>query len=67
MTHKDYELICDKLAPLFHYPTAIAEAADILATTNPRFDRDKFIRRATEKWEERYAQNAPRVDDYIPY
>jgi hypothetical protein len=65
MTRKDYTFIADRLGPLVGWPSQILDMADALAETNPRFDRDKFIQRATAAWEK---QNpAPEIDDEIPY
>jgi hypothetical protein len=47
------------------WPTQIYAWADIIAAHNPSFDKDKFIRRATAKWEETY--EPPFIDDEIIY
>jgi hypothetical protein len=47
------------------WPTHILDIADELARANPSFNKEKFIKRATSKWEERY--EPPNVDDTIPY
>jgi hypothetical protein len=39
--------------------------ADELAATNPRFDKEKFLRRATKAWEDRH--EIGEIDDEIPY
>lgn len=65
MTPAHFEFIAKELAPYLHWPTAIEEVADKLASTNPRFDRDKFVRRATKAWEDNY--DKPRINDTIPY
>ena len=51
-TKKDFEFIADEIAPMMHWPTHIEELADKLQAMNPDFDRDKFIPRATNAWEE---------------
>jgi hypothetical protein len=47
------------------WPNQIIKMADQLASTNPRFDRKKFIDRATKAWEA--ANPMEPMDDYIPY
>ena len=44
MTKQHYEFIADVMGPL----------ADKLESNNPKFDRDKFIRRGTDAWEKNY-------------
>ena len=64
----------------FHWPTGIEKIADELARTNPRFDRDKWVNRATNVWEEHaidklaelhqaeiLAESRDDFDDEIPY
>jgi hypothetical protein len=43
----------------------IEEAADLLASTNPSFDREKFIRRATKAHNETFGVSA--LTDTLPY
>ena len=60
--------------------TGIEKIADELARTNPRFDRDKWVNRATNVWEEHaveqlaeihnaqvFAESSNDLDDEIPY
>jgi hypothetical protein len=47
------------------WPTALHDVADALAKTNPRFDREKFLRRAMNKWEETH--EVATIEDSIPY
>lgn len=65
MQQRHFEYIADHVAPLMSWPTKITEMADKLASTNPRFDRDKFIARATKAWEA--AHPIEEIDDEIPY
>jgi len=66
MTRQHYEFIADVIVPqLASWPTEIAALADELAETNPRFNRDKFIKRATANWER--ANPVPEIDDEIIY
>jgi len=68
MTKKDYEFIADEIAPMMHWPTNIEELADKLQALNPDFDRDKFIPRATNAWEENYQEcRTEEINDHIPY
>ena len=52
MSKSHYEFIADKIGPLVSWPSHIHSIADVLAATNPKFDRDKFMLRATTAWEE---------------
>jgi len=65
MTRQHYEFLADKLGPLVPWPTHLHSIADELEATNPKFDRDKFIRRGTEAWEKNYI--APVFDDEIVF
>ena len=65
MTRAHYEFIADTIGPLVPFPTALHDVADALEATNPRFDRNKFIRRGTKAWEDRH--DIGEIDDEIPY
>jgi hypothetical protein len=65
MQQRHFEYLADNVAPLMAWPNQIIKMADQLASTNPRFDRKKFIDRATKAWEA--ANPMEPVDDYIPY
>tara|TARA_R100001460_G_scaffold5214_1_gene14602 strand:- start:4810 stop:5016 length:207 start_codon:yes stop_codon:yes gene_type:complete len=68
MTKKDYEFIADEIAPMMHWPTHIEELADKLQALNSKFDKDKFVARAIEAWEENYQEcRMEQIDDNIPY
>jgi hypothetical protein len=56
MTKKDYILIADAIYDGYHYyavddnmkpvvNSIVESVADALATTNPRFDRERFVNR----------------------
>ena len=66
LTRQHFEFIATHIAPHIKWPTHIEEIADKLESSNPRFNRDKFIQRAVKAWE---ANNLPEEinDDYIPY
>ncbi len=65
MQQRHYEFLADNVAPLMGWPTQIHQMADKLASTNPKFNRDKFIKRATAAWEK---ANPPQdLNDDIPY
>ena len=67
-TKQDFEFIADEIAPMMHWPTHIEELADKLKAKNPKSDRDKFVTRATQAWEENYQECRTEViHDYIPY
>jgi|TARA_R110000764_G_scaffold163618_1_gene250786 hypothetical protein len=54
MTKQHYEFIADVMGPLVPWPTNLHSIADKLESNNPKFDRDKFIRRGTDAWEKNY-------------
>jgi hypothetical protein len=66
-TRRDFVFIADEIAPMMHWPTHIHELADKLKSTNPRFDRERFVERATAAWEANYQQHIDDIDDEIPY
>lgn len=57
--------LADIIGPAVSWPNLLPIIADELASANPSFNKKKFLRRATEKWEEFYA--AEPMDDHIPY
>lgn len=65
MQQRHFEYLADKVAPLMGWPSQIVEMADRLAETNPRFNKEKFLQRATEAWEK--ANPMEDVNDEIPY
>lgn len=65
MTRGHYEFIADTMGPLVEWPSHLHSIADELAKTNPRFNRDRFIARATKAWEERH--QIQEINDEIPY
>lgn len=65
MTRGHYNFIADTIGPLVAWPSHLESIADELEATNPRFDRHKFIQRATKAWEER--NEISQLDDCIPY
>ena len=66
LTKQHFEFIADDVAPLLAWVTGIEELADKLKLTNPRFDRDKFVRRATQNWEAKYQSSLEEINDDIP-
>jgi hypothetical protein len=65
MQQRHFEYLADKVAPLMGWPSQIVEMADRLAETNPRFNKEKFLQRATEAWEK--ANPMEDMNDEIPY
>jgi hypothetical protein len=66
LSRKTFEFLADELGTIMEWPTALHDVADALAKTNPRFDREKFLRRAMNKWEETH-YGAHLLEDEIPY
>ena len=65
LSRKTFECLADELGTIMEWPTALHDVADALAKTNPRFDRDKFLRRAMNVWEQTHEH--PSLEDEIPY
>lgn len=65
MTRGHYNFIADTIGPMVAWPSHLHLIADELARTNPRFNREKFIERATKAWEDR--NEIDPIDDHIPY
>ena len=65
LTRQHFEFFADKLGEKLGWPTALHDIADVLAETNERFDRDKFLRRAIDTWEQTH--ELPDLEDEIPY
>lgn len=69
MSKQHFDFIAEKVGPLVGWPSDLHEIADQLQETNPKFNREKFINRATKAWE---TANADRfklepIEDEIPY
>ena len=65
LTRQHFEFMADEVAPLLGWATGVNELADKLQKTNPRFDRDKFVKRATNNWEQRYQLSLEEIDDDV--
>jgi hypothetical protein len=63
MTRKDFILIADHVGPPLS-PQAHITVADALEETNPRFDREKFLKRAIKAWEDKHLAA---INDEIRY
>ena len=63
MTRKDFVMIADRIGPLLS-PQAHITVADALEETNPRFNREKFLKRAIKAWKDKHGAA---IDDEIPY
>lgn len=68
MSRQHFDFIADMVGPMVGWPSALHEIADQLEKTNPRFNRDKFLQRATDAWEKANAAAYDRpLDDHIRY
>ena len=65
MQQRHFEYLADEVAPLMGWPSQIVEMANKLKRTNPRFDREKFLKRAVSAWEE--ANPMEGINDEVPY
>ena len=52
MSKQHYEFLTDEVLPLMASPSSLEEVVDKLGDTNPLFNRDVFMARALEKWEQ---------------
>lgn len=64
MTRKHFEWVADSVAPLVNSPIVIERMADELEQMNPKFNKEKFLRRAIAAWERSHDIT---IDDEIPY
>lgn len=65
MTRQHYTFLAEMLGPMVAFPSQLPAIADELEKTNPKFNRERFIARATTAWE---ANHIPKeIDDAIPY
>jgi len=65
MQQRHFEYLADNVAPLMGWPSQIVEMADRLSATNPRFNKEKFLKRAVDAWEK--ANPVEAIDDELPY
>ena len=65
MSKQHFDFIADTVGPMVGWPSQLHDLADKLAMSNPRFDREKFINRATAAWEKTYEPKE--FEDEIPY
>jgi hypothetical protein len=65
MTRQHYEFIANTIGPMVGWPSHLQSIADELEKTNPRFDRQKFLDRATKAWEDKH--EIDELEDQIPY
>jgi hypothetical protein len=69
MSKQHFDFIAEKVGPLVGWPSDLHDIADQLQETNPKFNREKFINRATAAWENANANRfkLTEIDDEIPY
>ena len=65
LSKQHFDMIADVIGPLVSWPSHLHTVADRLEETNPRFDREKFLRRSIAAWEKNH--DIPAFDDHIPY
>jgi hypothetical protein len=65
MGRAQFDYLADMFGEVVAWPSTLEYIADRLEETNPRFNREKFIKRSTVKWEE--SHDLPEIDDEIPY
>jgi len=66
LSRQHFDYLADELGTIMEWPTALHDVADALAKTNPLFNREKFLRRAMNKWEETH-HDPVFLEDQIPY
>ena len=65
MNEEQLKFIAEEIGPIAGWPSQLQVIADVLVKTNSRFDRDKFIRRATAAWERNHDFTS--YGDDLPY
>jgi hypothetical protein len=65
MGRAQFDYLADMFGEVVAWPSTLEYIADRLEETNPRFNREKFIKRSTVKWEE--SHDLSELDDEIPY
>lgn len=50
MSKQHFDFIADSVGPIVGWPSALHELADKLSESNARFDKEKFLKRATDAW-----------------
>lgn len=65
MSSQQIDFIADTVGPMMSWPSQLHDLADKIAEFNPRFDRKKFLARATNAWERNYLPKE--LADEIPY
>lgn len=50
MSKQHFDFIADSVGPIVGWPSALHELADKLSESNPRFNKEKFLKRATDAW-----------------
>lgn len=66
MTRAHFDFIATQIGPHITWPSRLHEIADKLAASNPLFDKDKFINRATKAWEDANLRDEE-IDDEIMF
>jgi hypothetical protein len=68
MSRQHFDFIADTVGPMVGWPSQLHDLADKLAASNPKFNREKFISRATNAWEEehKFIYDQP-IDDDIQF
>jgi hypothetical protein len=64
MTRQHFEFIADQIGPHVSWPSHLHDIAGALAATNPMFNKNKFIVRATKAWEDNNLERVE-IDDEI--
>lgn len=67
MTRQHYVFLADMIGPMVSFPSHLIVMADELEKTNPKFNRKRFLERATKAWEDANPQIMEPIDDSIPY
>ena len=67
MSRQHFDFIADNVGPIAGWPSQLHDLADKLASSNPRFDRDRFFNRAVKAWETHQKTFMREIDDEIIY
>lgn len=67
MINLTYDDMADIMGQQVPWPTHLQDIADELQARDPGFNRERFIKRATEIWEKNYDNRHHPIEDHIPY
>ena len=67
MTRQHFEFIADNIGPHIKWPSEFQSIANKLAASNPKFNKEKFIQRASKACEDNHPEIYEAIDDEINF